>query len=585
MKIVTIEEMQAIEKAADKAGVSYDMMMQLAGLATAHHVLRVMDHLELDEPEILILVGPGNNGGDGLVAGTSLASLLEGANVNAYLLKSRDDELVSVARDAGVAIKVAADDKKGKDLRELVAKCDILIDALFGTGARLPIEGEAAQLLKTVYGVFQSIQNNGPHPVVTSAVLPDDPQVGLPYIVAVDCPSGLDCNSGEVDDLTFSANSTVTFGAAKWGQLTFPGANYCGELLIGSIGLEDVNLPELDNVDAELAIGVDIANLLPERPRDSYKGTFGKVLVLAGSSNYIGAPYLCASAAYRTGAGWVSIGAPQIIIPTLASMIPEATWLLLAHEMGVLHENSVSIIRKELDKYNTLLIGPGLGTEDATAKFLKKLLGPTEKEKIKKSRHLGFAAASGVSQDEEDADIIETTLPRLVIDADGLNLLSEIDNWWTLLPEGSVVTPHPGEFARLADIDDEDAVRTVQENRINLAKEHASKWNTVVVLKGAFTTVASPTGKFTILPFATAALAKAGTGDVLAGTIVGLMAQGMDSYDAAVAGGWLHGCAALLAKQDLGTSASVLAGDVMEHLSEALAVTNGLRTQRKRSSE
>lgn len=578
MKIVTIEEMQTIEKAADAAGVSYDTMMQLAGLATAHHVLKIMDDLEMEEPEILILVGPGNNGGDGLVAAASLASLLESVSVNAYLLKARDDELVDAARDAGVEITIAGKDKKHAGLREMVANCDVLIDALFGTGARLPIEGDAAKILETTHSVLKSINETGPHPVVTSTVLPDEPQVGPPYIVAVDCPSGLDCDTGAVDDLTLSADSTVTFGAAKWGQLTFPGADHCGELLIGSIGLEDIELPELANVETELVTGVEVAKLLPERPRNSYKGTFGKVLVLAGSSNYIGAPYLCASAAYSVGAGWVSIGAPQIIIPTLASMLPEATWLLLAHEMGVLHENAVSIIRKELDKYNTLLLGPGLGTEKATEKFLKKLLGPTEKEKIKTSRHLGFSVAADSPDDKDEEDVIDTALPRMLIDADGLNLLSEIEDWWTLLPEGSVVTPHPGEFARLASIEDENPITVVQENRVSLAKEYASKWNAVVVLKGAFTVVANPAGKVTILPFATAALAKAGTGDVLAGTIVGLMAQGLDSYDAAVAGSWLHGCAALIAMQEHGSTASVLAGDVMEHLPEALSVAVSLKT-------
>lgn len=577
MKIVTIEEMQAIEKAADKAGVSYDMMMQLAGLATAHHVLKVMDDLELDEPDIVILVGPGNNGGDGLVAGASLASLLDTVKITAYLLKARDDELVDAAREAGVQITVAGDDKDHNDLREMAANCDILIDALFGTGARLPIEGDAANILKTVRSVLQSIGAAGPHPVVTSAVLPDEPQVSLPQIVAVDAPSGLDCNTGAVDDLTLKADSTVTFGAAKWGQLTFPGADYCGELLIGSIGFEDIDLPELDKIEAELATGVSIATLLPERPRDSYKGTFGKALVLAGSSNYIGAPYLCASAAYRVGAGWVSIGAPQIIIPTLAGMLPEATWLLLPHEMGVLHENAVSIIREELDKYTTLLLGPGLGVEDATRKFIKKLLGPTEKEKIVKSRHLGFSVISDAVEVDDDSDTIKTSLPRMVIDADGLNLLSEIEEWWTLLPEESVLTPHPGEFAKLAGIEADNPVAVVQEDRVNLAKEHARQWNTVVVLKGAFTIVASPDGDITIAPFATAALAKAGTGDVLAGTIVGLMAQGLDSYEAAVAGSWLHGCAALLALEDFGSTASVLAGDVMEHLSEALAIAEALK--------
>lgn len=584
-KIVTVAEMQAIEKAADDNGLSYDSMMQLAGFAVAHHILEALDAGDSEEPEILILVGPGNNGGDGLVAGTSIKSLIPRAKVVAYLLKARsNDDVFDAAEAAGVEIVSASKDSKADyaELRDLTVSCDVLVDALFGTGTHLPIEGNAAALLQAVHESLATLADFDPHPVITYPALPDAPHIDLPYIIAVDCPSGLNCDTGAVDELTLHADATVTFGAVKWGLIKFPGAEYVGDLLIGHIGLEDMTLNALQSITANFADGVSVAQYLPDRPINSYKGTFGKVLVLAGSANYIGAPYLCASAAYRAGAGWVSIGAPQSIVPILASMIPEATWLLLPHELGVLHENAIEIIRKELPKYNTLIIGPGLSTEDAARRFMKKLFTVEKSEKTP-VRNLGFLREREASADDESDD--QHIFPRMVVDADGLNLLSEMDEWWSLLPEGSIVTPHPGEFVRLAkleDTDEQSAIEQVEQDRIDLAREYAAKWGIVVVLKGAFTVVANPEGVVTVMPFATAALATAGSGDVMGGTIAGFLAQGLDSYEAAITGAWLAGCAGLLAAESLGTTASVLSGDLITFLPEAWSMVEALKRQSNR---
>lgn len=569
-KIVTVEQMRAIEKASDAKGHSYADMMAMAGRAVAERVKQRI--INVQEPRIAIIVGPGNNGGDGLVAGRIVAEEIEGASVGAFLLAPRgdDDEVFVKARDAGLFIADAENDSgQGyRVLKNLVANADVVIDALFGTSLRLPIKGDAAKMLQAVHAALNQRRTDRPAPhSVAPADPPDLLRDSTPIVIAVDCPSGLDCDTGELDKNTIPADETVTFAAAKPGLFQFPGAEAVGLLHVGDIGLPD-KLPELDDIPLTLIDAADTGARLPDRKRDSHKGTFGKTMIVAGSLNYTGAAYLAAAAAYRVGAGLVTVGAPQIIMPTLAGMLPEATWILLPHDMGVINEAAVKVLRKELASYSALLVGPGLGREDVTAEFMREMLNP--KEEIRHSRAIGFIPANN---DEDETDSSSAGLPPLVIDADGLNLLSEMDDWPKLLPPDTILTPHPGEFARLAGLETAD----VQADRLALAQEKAAAWDCVVVLKGAFTVVAAPDGRTALLPFATAALASAGTGDVLSGAITGLRAQGLAPFDAAVAGAWLHGMAGVRAAEFLNTTASVVAGDVLELLSDAYSLAEQTR--------
>lgn len=563
-KIVTTDQMRAVERAADAQGHSYAAMMERAGRAVAERVKQLLAGSE--QPRVAVIVGPGNNGGDGLVAARILAQELEGASVGAFLLKLRgdDDEVFVRARDAGVFIASADDDKAAgyRVLQNLVANADVLIDALFGTSLRLPIKGDAAKVLQAAHKAITLRRAERPAPPYTTPADPDltAPDDG-PIIVAVDCPSGLDCDTGALDKLTLPAHETITFAAAKPGLLTFPGAEAVGTLHIADIGLPS-RLPELDEIALTLVDAAEVRARLPQRPRDSHKGTFGKAMVVAGSLNYTGAAYLAAAAAYRAGAGLVTVGAPQIIVPVLAGMLPEATWLLLPHDLGVINEAAVKVLRTELAGYSALLLGPGFGREDVTGEFLRELLRP--QEEVRHSRAIGFVPNEPAGETARPA----TDLPPLVIDADGLNLLAAMDDWPRLLPPGTILTPHPGEFARLARLERED----VQANRIPLAQAKAAEWNCVVVLKGAFTVVAAPDGRTAVEPFATSALASAGTGDVLAGAIAGLLAQGLAPFDAALCAGWLHGMAGVRAAEVLETAISVTAGDVLELLPDALAL-------------
>jgi NAD(P)H-hydrate epimerase len=557
--------MRQIEAAADAAGVSYDQMMQSAGRATADRALEIL----ADRPEgrVTVLVGPGNNGGDALVAGRIVAQE-SSAQVRFYLLKPRDDNdpNFTLVREAGLLIANAQDDRDKRVLRNMVASADVVIDGLFGVGVNLPIKDDAAKVLRNVR---QALDEQSELPHHNSSVFPSMPEPlrrsTKPLVIAVDCPSGLNCDTGELDPNAIHADETVTFIAAKPGLLTFPGAEAVGKLRVAPIGVPQ-DIEELNNEQRMLVDADMVRRLLPTRPANANKGTFGKALVVAGSVNYIGAAGLAAHAAYRIGAGLVTVGAPQPVVAVLAAQLLEPTWLLLPHDMGVLSENAAEVIQEEIGNYQGLLLGPGWGREETTKSLLTALFAQTAAAPKRNTRRkIGFAAGTIAA---DTANGAETNLPPLVIDADGLNLLSEIENWWTMLPARTILTPHPGEMARLSAMDKDEIVA----NRWEIAAGKATEWNVVLMLKGAHTLIAEPDGRIAVLPFKTDALATAGTGDVLVGAIAGLLAQGLSPFDAAVVGGYLHGLAGQQAAEGVGSTRSVVAGDVLDGLAAAIAL-------------
>lgn len=270
-----------------------------------------------------------------------------------------------------------------------------------------------------------------------------------------------------------------------------------------------------------------VTDKLPKRPKDANKGTFGKVLVIAGSKSFVGAPFFATAAAYRVGAGLVTLATIESVYNIVARKIPEATFLLLPEYKGGIGDGAYEAIVERLKEFDVLLLGPGIEQSLQTAEFVAKLL--------------------------ERGD-----LPKLVIDADGLNIISKLGNWWDKLKKDTILTPHPGEMARLTGF----SVERIQSDRVNIAKSFAKKWGKVIVLKGANTVVVSPGGEVKISPFANPALSTAGTGDVLTGVIAGLSAQGLKSFDAACLGVYIHGLAGEILKEKLG-DAGLLASDLL----------------------
>jgi NAD(P)H-hydrate epimerase len=350
----------------------------------------------------------------------------------------------------------------------------------------------------------------------------------------------------------------VTFGNPKVGLLRFPGASAVGELVVADIGIP---ADLLDTTAPVMLTSPAVASSLPSRPLDAHKGTFGKALVVAGSVNYTGAAALAAMGASRVGAGLVTLAIPRPIHPAVASQVAECTYLVLPHDLGVVIPSALPVLENKLADYDAVLVGPGLGSEKQTGEFVRALVGG---DAASGRGRIGFVAR------KPEASPKQPRLASLVVDADGLNHLAATPKWWTLLPEGTILTPHPGEMARL--IGDSATPTDVQADRTGIASQMAKAWHCTVVLKGAFTIIAAPDGRLAINPFANSGLATAGTGDVLAGAIVGLCAQGMTSYEAATAGVYLHSLAGELATREIGPMGTV-AGDLPPRLPPAIHLT------------
>jgi NAD(P)H-hydrate epimerase len=505
--------MRDLEQRAVEAGTPIDALMEQAGLAVAQEAWLTLGVVA--GRRILVLVGPGNNGGDGLVAARHLAEWE--SDVTVYLLAPRpnNDPNYASVRELVVPVVVAADDPDFASLQGALDKAEMVIDALLGTGRSRPIDGALAEVLRRLRAAAER-------------TLP-------PKIIAVDLPTGVDADSGRADDLAVRADMTVTFGLAKVGLYALPGAQYAGRIQVVDIGLPR---------DAERAVPLDLLGTpwvrerLPKRPVSGNKGTFGRVLVVAGSMQYVGAARLAAEAAYRIGAGLVTIACPASVQPLLAPSIAEATWLPLPDDAGALSAAAGAVIIDRLASYDVLLIGPGLGQGDGVRSVVASVL----------------AAAPA-------------SLRGGVIDADALNALSAMDGatpWPASIHTPCVLTPHPGEMARLLG----STVAAVQDDRLNVATRAAAEWKQTVVLKGAHTVIAAPDGRAAISPHANPLLASAGTGDVLAGAIAGLLAQGLDPFDAAACGVFLHGLAAEELSDDLGDR-GLLASDLLPALPRA----------------
>ena len=557
MKLVNVEQMRELEKAADARGMSYATMMDNAGRAVADVITQ---RLQFDaELPVLVLVGPGNNGGDGLVAARYLAEAGYRPVLYIWARAVDNDENLRLIEKAGIPVVWAEKDRKLGRLHTWLGEAAIIVDALLGTGASRPIEGILADILSTVVAVRgerRQVRRTAEGPV-NRIPEPQEPGIAAPMVIAVDVPSGLNCDSGAVDAHTLAADITVTFAYPKVGQFTAAASDVVGEVFVADIGIE----PKLaQDCPLELITPELVAPLLPARPRHSHKGTFGKALIVAGSSNYTGAASLSASAAARAGAGLITLAIPRVIHPAVAAQISEATFLLLPNDMGVLNADAAEVVLGDAGKYDALLVGPGLTAEEETVAFVQRLLSASPRSR---KDHIGFLKSTTRHAEQR-------SLPPMVIDADGLNALAETEQWWTALAPGSVLTPHPGEMARLLGC----SVADVELDRRATVEKAAQDWGHVVVLKGAYTVVAAPGGATAVSPFANSALATAGSGDVLAGCIVGLMAQGLSPWDAAVAGVYIHGLCGELVRAELG-SAGPIAGDLVVRVPDAMRILRG----------
>lgn len=509
MKILTAAQMrEADRRTIEELGLPGVVLMECAGRAVVEAIEERCG--DLAPGPVAILCGKGNNGGDGLVVARHL--LDRGWQVKVVLLA----DAAAIAGDARLNLEILrrlpADISVVTGLAALEALLPelsasvLLVDALLGTGLATPVEGLYARAIDWI--------NTHPSPVV-----------------AVDIPSGLDATSGCVLGAAVQADLTVTFAAAKLGEVIHPGVALCGELLVADIGIPQSLL-------AVEACGIlldadEVAPLLPPRPANGHKGSFGHLLLVAGSSGKSGAAAMAATAALRAGAGLVTVAAPQATQTVLALKLTEAMTAPLAEVDGGLALAALDELQRLWRGKTVLAIGPGLGQGAETVALVRRLLR-------------------------------EVPLP-LVIDADGLNALAGDLAALQTRPCGTtILTPHPGEMARLAGI----SVAEVEADRVGVARAFAETHGVIVVLKGARTVIAAADGGIFINPTGHAGLASGGSGDVLTGMIAGLLAQGAAPVAAACSGVWLHGRAADRLLPRSGT-AGLLATDLLPEIPAA----------------
>ncbi|HLF71330.1 MAG TPA: NAD(P)H-hydrate epimerase, partial [Dehalococcoidia bacterium] len=385
MKLVTSAEMRAIEERAFAAGSTAEGLMQNAGravaVAVAHHLGSARGR------RIVVLVGPGNNGGDGLVAARYLGA--DGAAVSVFLLTKRpgdDPNLAALGAHDGVAIvQLSAVDAA---FRDVVARADAVIDAVLGTGRQRPLDGVVAD-------VFEALKTH------------------RKPLFALDLPTGVDADTGAVDPHAAAADVTLALGYSKLGLHIGEGAAHTGRVEVLDIGLD----PKLgDGIATELLTPEWARAALPERPAISNKGTFGRVLVVAGSPRYLGAAGLACLGALRAGAGLVTLASVEPVRAAVAAYLPEVTHLPLPEHDGEPTPDAGAAVLRGLEGYDALLIGPGLGQASRTQMLVRGLLSAVE------------------------------SLP-VVIDADALNALAKAPAWPSLIAGRAVLTPHPGELA------------------------------------------------------------------------------------------------------------------------------------------
>jgi NAD(P)H-hydrate epimerase len=508
MHIVTVAEMRELETRADQEyGLTSHILMENAGKSAADllvtHINRPRSTIE---HEFLILVGPGNNGGDGLVMGRHLKKW--GGQVSLYRWKEQrltiDDEDVP-------------ERETQEKLEEKLQHASYVLDALLGTGVSRPLPESMRSLLSRVQQEREKRDSL--------------------RVVAIDLPTGLNADTGEVDPGTIPADITITLACPKQGFFFFPGREFIGNLYVGDIGLP-AELEE--HLQTEMLTGALVKKMLPKRPLDSNKGTFGKVMLLCGSPPYPGSAFLAGNGAGRVGAGLITLAVTEEMLPIYAGAFHEATFVLLPNDNAESFERSRKLL-DHLEGYRSLLIGPGLGQSPSTREVILQIL-------------------------EQLRAMPDEQRPRLVIDADGLNNLSALEHWWTLLPADTVITPHPGEMGRLCN---GLKVSGGSIDRLELARSKAMEWQVTLVLKGACTIIAEPDGHIRINWIANPALATAGTGDVLAGLVAGLLAQHVSSFDAASAAVYLHAAAAELVSAEIG-HAGLLASDLLAKIPHAM---------------
>ncbi len=514
MKVATAEQMRAIDRRAiEDMGIPGPALMEAAGVALTQACIEELGGTVAGKA-IACFCGRGNNGGDGFVTARHLSSA--GAKVTVFLAAAPED----IKGDARVhfqplrwcgvrLLEVSSNDFE----RAMTERYALVVDALLGTGARGPLNGPLGLLITHLVELAEQ---------------------GIP-VVSADIPSGVDADTGAlVDFVAVPATRTVTFALPKPGLLHYPGATYVGRITVADIGMPRSLLTDNPALQFEWATQAELSHVLPERKqtRDSNKGTYGTVLVIAGSNGMMGAATLTALSALRAGAGLVMLAVPVSLMSVAAQLAPEVVLRGLPETAEGTHGGTDALDAALIlaDKADAIALGPGMSSNPHVAAFVQRFVRRAHKP--------------------------------IVIDADGLNALaSSLRSVRYRGTTPTVLTPHPGEMGRLLGTTSE----LVQSDRQGAVLRCAATFKAVTLLKGARTLIATPEGQMSFNRRGTAALATAGSGDVLTGVIAALLAQELQPYNAARVGAYLHALAGEIAARDLG-NAGVIATDVRDRL-------------------
>ena len=504
MRPVSKDEIRKLDEWAIKElGIPRIILMENAGRGVAHALSLEVPNLK----SVCIIVGKGNNGGDGIVSARHLFT--GGVYAQIFLLAKKSDldgeprTNLDIAEKMGIPVVELLDEASLQKLGAALSSCDAVVDAIFGVGFQGGAEGIFAKAIDLINSTKRDLVSSKPY-----------------YVVSVDIPSGMDADTGSIGGHCVEADLTITFTFPKNGMFTTPAIDYVGKLTIIDIGIpreaplhRRQESPKKGMLDFDIITGDLVASKMPSRKMSANKGDNGEVLLIASSLGMTGAAVMAAKSALRVGAGLVRIGVPESLASFVNSQCAEAITIPLPETaQKTLSRKGLDRILSFYERANVLAIGPGLSTSPETVQLIQELI-----------RAIGESGKK---------------IP-VVIDADGLNAVAFDTSILRAAGTSMVLTPHPGEMSRLTGI----SVDDIQARRPQTAKDAAKKFGAVVVLKGARTVISNPDGEIFVNLTGNPAMASAGMGDVLTGAISGLIAQGISAWDAAISGVYIHGMA------------------------------------------
>lgn len=502
MFIVSCQQMREIEKSAMSIGILSSRLMENAGSAATRIIRKTVD---VQNKKCVIICGNGNNGGDGYVIARKLIEF--GALVK--VIKANGEPRTEETQDMQDRVRaqgnIIIDMYNINDCKKEIRAADIIVDAIYGTGFHGDIDDDLTR------EIIEEVNNSEAK------------------VFAVDMPSGCNADTGEASLVSIRADYTVTFANPKIGQFAFPASDYCGKVITVDIGIP-ASIYNNSSSLCELLDGKTIKSLIPKRKKDSNKGNYGKVLVIAGSLGMAGAVELAVKGALRCGAGLVEVIVPKDIYNPVATKITEGMVYPVSSTIdGTIAYSNIDLILKKAETASVVLIGCGLSRNEETAILIRELV-----TKIK---------------------------TPIVLDADGINAFEGHINLLRTTQNSLILTPHPGEMSRIVN----KTIPEIQSSRLKTAKEFATENHVTLVLKGANTVIATSDGMSYINPTGNPGMAKGGSGDVLAGMTAAFIAQGIDKKSSCCLSTYIHGAAGDLAAEKL-SQYSMLATDILDKI-------------------